>query len=574
VIGRGRDRLTLLFGTFVCLLALVVGRLVFLQVRDAAAYQDLAAEQRVRTVPLPAARGAIVDRNFRDLALSLEARAVYADQRYVRDPEAAAAQIAEILEMKPVDVARRLRGESSFVYVARHVDRDRADRIAALNIPGIGFLPESRRYYPAGELGAPHVLGFVGTDGTGLGGLEYHYEETLAGAPGERREEIDPAGNPIPQGVQITRPPEPGRDVVTTIDTQLQYRVQLALEDAVRREDAKGGTVIVMHARTGEIYAMASYPWFDPVDAPQVAARKPELLRNPAVQDVYEPGSVNKVITAAAAVEEQAVDLRDKFLVPDRLQRYDEVIHDAHPHPTEKMMIGDIITQSSNVGTILVAEELGDDLLATYLATFGFGRETGVGFPGESPGLLPPQYEWSGTSMATLPIGQGVSVTPLQMTSVYGTIANGGEWVQPRLVRGWRDADGAFHPAPEPERRRVVSRKTATIVTGMLAQVVASEHGTGSEAQIPGYWVAGKTGTAQKPKENGRGYTRRFVASFIGFLPASDPEIVVAAILDEPASKYGGLAAAPLFRRVSLDAIQRLRIPPGTEPKPPPMLFR
>ncbi|MEX1047810.1 MAG: penicillin-binding protein 2 [Actinomycetota bacterium] len=558
-------RLAALFVALVIGFAGIVVRLGFLQVRDAGTYQDLATQQRVRVLPLPATRGAIQDRFGRDLALSLDARAIYADPRYVSEPSVAAEKLAPLLKTRPIQLEHLLKGDGSFVYLARQVDRGIADRVARLNLPGIGFLQESKRHYPAGSFGAPQVLGFVGIDGAGLSGLELEYQDLLDGEDGERQEEIDPSGRGIPQGVDLVRPPVAGEDLVTTIDPHLQFQAQLSLEDAVRRNGAKGGTVVVLDPDNGDILAMASYPWFDPN---RFGSASEENLENPAVTTVYEPGSVNKVITVSAALEENQVRLNERFDVPDKWRIGDAVFHDAHPHAPMSMTINDIVTQSSNVGVIRVAAKVGPDLMASYLARFGFGQETGVGFPGELEGIIPSRYRYWDTTMATIPIGQGLAVTPLQMAQVYAVIANGGEWVQPRLVRGTTDQAGKYHPVPAQATRRVVSEKTADLVTRMLANVVRT--GTGTEAQIPGYWVAGKTGTAQKPKTEGPGYTRRFVGSFIGFLPSSDPQIVIAAILDEPALKYGGVTAAPLFQQIGKEAIARLRIPPGERPRPLP----
>ena len=310
---------------------------------------------------------------------------------------------------------------------------------------------------------------------------------------------------------------------------------------------------------------MATYPWFNPN---RFAEANPNYLRNRAVTDVYEPGSVNKVITAAAALQDHTVGLREQFVVPDQIRVYDAVIHDAETHPTERMTLADIIAYSSNVGAIKVADTLGAERFYRYLTKFGFGHTTGVGFPGESAGILPPLDTWSGVSLATMAFGQGLAVTPLQMASVYSTVANGGVWVQPRLVRGTIDANGTLQPSPAPDTRRVVSARTARVLTRMLSYAV--DTGTGVEAQIPGFWVAGKTGTARIPRQNRPGYTKRYVASFIGFTPASNPAVVVAAVLDDPSTIYGGVASAPLFKDVARFALARLRIPPAAKPPIPP----
>jgi cell division protein FtsI (penicillin-binding protein 3) len=409
------------------------------------------------------------------------------------------------------------------------------------------------------------VLGFVGVDGVGLAGLELEYQGVLGGTPGERTRELDPSGQPIVGGIDAERASAPGSDLVMTIDRDVQFQVQSALEEAVKSNQARGGTVIVMDPRTGDVYAMATYPWFHPNE---FATARPSTWRNKAVTDVFEPGSVNKVITAAATVQERSLALDEQLSVPWKMRVGDFVIHDSHRHGVEAMTVGDIVAQSSNIGAVEVAERLGAARLATYLSKFGLGQVTGIGFPGESAGMMLPLYQWSDTSLATMAYGQGIAVTPLQMISVYATIANGGVWVQPRLVRGTVDPDGGFHPAPSSSIRRVVSDDTAQMVTRMLAFAVKA--GTGAAARIPGFRVAGKTGTARIPRPTGGYYSDRYFASFIGFLPASNPRVVIAAILDRPTTEYGGIAAAPLFQQVARYAIERLGIAPGEALPPPP----
>lgn len=549
----------------------ILYRLVVLQVKDASAYQAMARNESLRDIALPATRGTIFDRNAQPLAMSVPAKAVFADPAIVRNPAGEARVVASILRLDRAQVEAKLRPAVRadgtavrFVYLARGVDLDVAGRLAAKHLAGIGFLAESRRYYPGNELAA-QVLGFVGTDGTGLDGLEAQYQRILAGRPGHQVVEEDPQGVFIPQGTNEDVPPVPGEDLVLTIDQDIQYRVQAALAQAVKQNNAKGGTVIVMDPRTGEVLAMATYPWFDPGHFADYASSR---WKNGAVANAYEPGSVNKVITAAAAIQDRVVGLSQRFEVPDNLRLYDKVFHDAHAHPPEQMTLADILAYSSNIGAIKVAGLLGRDRFSSYLYRFGLGHTTGLGFPGESSGIVLPPDRWSGTSMGTIPIGQGIAVTPLQMASVYATVANGGVWVQPRLVRGTVGEDGKVTPAPPPDSRRVISAQTASTLTRMLAYAV--EVGTGTEAQIPGYWVAGKTGTALKPLPNALGYsTDKYVASFIGFLPASRPSLVIAAILDEPSTEFGGIAAAPLFRQIAHVAVARLRIPPAGKPPVP-----
>ena len=560
-------RVIALFASFAMALTGVAIRLVVLGVRDAPTYQALAQAQRVRRIELPAQRGAIYDRSMRELALSLPAKAIYADTGLISDPVAVASKIAPILEIPREELFSSLVSGDSFVYLARRVDLSVAERVEVLDIPGIGLLDESKRYYPGGSL-ASQVLGFVGLDGTGLEGVELEYQQVLSGSPGSMVIEQNPDGLSIPQGAQGASQPDPGSDLVLTIDAQLQFQAEQALAEAVTRNGAKGGIVLILEPSSGDVLAMASAPTFD---ANAFVEADVAIRRNKSVTDVYEPGSVNKVITAAAALEEGVIGLRERLSVPDRYRVSDRWFHDSHSHPTQPMTLTDVIAESSNVGTIMTAERLGKERLDAYLREFGFGAETGIGLPGEADGILMQQDEWWGTSMGTIPIGQGIAVTPLQMASVFATIANDGVRVTPQLVRGTVDDDGNLTRSPAPERTRVVAEETANQVTGMLARAV--EAGTGQEAQVPGYWVAGKTGTARKPLEDRLGYSDQYVASFIGFAPAADPEIVVAAILDEPDTVYGGIASAPLFREVAQFALAHLRVPTAEPPATPPSLI-
>jgi cell division protein FtsI (penicillin-binding protein 3) len=557
-------RLVAVFVTLSLGLGGILARLAFLQVKDARAYEVRAFRQRVHTITLPAVRGSLLDRHGKQLALSLPAKDVYADPRYVKDAGRTARVVSRTLAISRRAVLHALREKTTFVYLARQVDAGVAAGLESKDLPGIGFLDDAKRYYPSGPL-APQTMGFVGLDGTGLAGLEFQYQQQLAGRPGKRTVEVDPSGHIIPQGVNRDVPPVPGEDVVTTLDRDIQYRVQLALQAAVKRNQAKGGTVIVLDPHTGDILAMASYPWFDPA---HFATTPTALLRNPAIADAYEPGSVNKVITASAAIEDHVIPLTRTLTVPDHWPVGDHVFHDAHSHPAEAMTLADVIAQSSNVGTIRIAGMVGPTRLDQYLVRFGLGQYTGIDFPGESAGIVPLLADWHDTSMGTIPVGQGLAVTPLQMAAVYAAVANGGVWTQPRLVRGLMDPGGTFHPAPAPETRRVVSARTARTVRKILAFAV--DAGTGVNAQIPRYWVAGKTGTALIPKTNGLGYSNKYVASFIGMVPAADPQLVVAAIIDRPVTVYGAVAAAPLFQEIAHYALARMRIAPAPRLALPP----
>jgi cell division protein FtsI (penicillin-binding protein 3) len=549
----------------------ILARLIVLQVKDASAYETMALDQRIKSIALPATRGTILDRGGQELAMSLPAKAVFADPGLVENAKAKARTVASVLGLDREEVRAKLARRATdsgkpvrFVYLARGVDARTAEKLEAKKLSGIGFLDESRRHYPAGPL-APQVLGFVGVDGSGLAGLELQYQRLLAGRAGHQVVEAGQDGTFIPQGTSQAVAPVRGSDLLLTIDKDIQYRAQVTLARAVKDNRAKGGTLIAMDPRTGDILAMATSPGFDPN---RFGGADPDSLRNRAVTDMYEPGSANKVITAAAALEEGLITPIDRLEVADHLQLSNKVFHDSHEHETEPMTLGDILAYSSNVGTIKVADRLGPDLLSTYLHRFGFGRTTGLGFPGEAAGLLAPANQWWGTSMGTIPIGQGIAVTPLQMAAVYATVANGGVWTEPRVVRGTVDPTGRIHPAPAPQTRQVISAQTASALVRMLAYGV--EVGTGTEAQIPGYWVAGKTGTARKPLTDARGYSDRYVASFIGFAPASRPVVLVAAVLDEPETVYGGVAAAPVFQDVVRFALAKLRVAPAPRPPLPP----
>jgi cell division protein FtsI (penicillin-binding protein 3) len=557
-------RLVALLGVMLLALVGVVARLVVLQVGDHRALTEQGLEQRVRPTDLPAERGAIVDRTGVPLAITLEARDVYVDPRYVADPVAEARTIARILDLKRRNVVRLLRtDDATFVYLARQVDLEVAERLEGEALPGVGFLDVPKRYYPAGPL-APQVLGFVGVDATGLAGLEFEYEDVLAGTPGTRTVELSADGLPIANGMEVVRPAVPGRTLVTTLDREVQYLAQDALRRAVKDNHAKGGTVVVMDARSGDVYAMASYPWFDPNDfrdAPR------DAIRNRAVTDMFEPGSVNKVVTAAAALENHSVGIHELFEVPSWLRVGGYTVNDAEPHPIEAMTLGDIVAHSSNIGSAMVAERTGSPELASVLARFGYGTPTGIGFPGEAGGVVPELLSWTDVTRTTISYGQGISMTPLQMAAVYATVANDGMWVQPRLVRGTIGQDGTLDASGRPAPRRVLTPPTASMLTRMLASVV--ELGTGGAAQIPGYQVAGKTGTARKLVD-GR-YVHRYMASFVGFLPASDPRVVIVVSIDDPSTVYGGVAAAPAFSEIARHVIQRLAIPAAPPVRLPPL---
>ena len=562
--GRSKRRLTLMLAGYLALTMLMSWRLVSIQVLHADEYQSLAERQTLREIELPARRGRLYARGGEPLAMSLEAATVYANPRVYEtndiDPSFIAAQLAPLVDRPLMEVMAALTKDTGFAYVARQIPRAVGEQIAAMKLPGINILSEPRRVYPSDGLAA-QTIGFAGIDNTGLSGLESAYESVLAGKPGRMRLEQAPAGLTIDLGTREVEPPLAGTDLVLTLDREIQHATERALGEAVREHGAIGGSAVVIDAESGEILAMASAPTYDPE---RIQDSEEYARRNRVVTDVFEPGSVNKVITAAAALEAGLVRPDEVFTVPSTFPVAGKRFKDSSPHPTKPMTFAQIMEESSNVGTIQVALRLGEERMHSALRDFGYGERTGLGFPGESAGLLWPTEEWSGTSLPTISIGQGVSATLLQVAQVFGVIANGGEWVEPLLVRGEVGPDGKLSQPEVPKRRRVVSRETATKVAAMLSAVVDGERGTGKRAAVAGYRVAGKTGTAQKASATRRGYEAgKYIASFAGFAPADNPRLVAAVMLDEPDTIYGGVAAAPVFSEIMRFALGHRRVPPS-----------
>jgi cell division protein FtsI (penicillin-binding protein 3) len=549
-----RRRLVALLVVLGVLFAVVVGRLVMIQGVSPDKYVAVGESQRLRDVVLPAGRGAMFDRNGRDLALTIPQKTVWANPHLVTDPLAAAKALSPVLHVDEAVLGDRLSRDAGFVYLARKVDDKVVDQVEKLHLSGVFFLDEPKRFNPAGDLAAP-LLGVVGTDNEGLSGLELQFEKKLKGTPGELRVERDPYGNEIASGDRSFTPAQPGDDLVLTIDRSLQYETEKALSEEIVKSNSKGGTAVVMDPKTGEVLAMANltYDGADSGKAPYPS------INNTAVTNVYEPGSVNKVITIAAALEEGLVEPDTTLSVPDHLRVADHVFSDHDPHPLKQWTVTDIMATSSNIGTIMIGKQLGKTRLDAYLRKFGLGSKTGLGFPGEPRGLLLDPKKWSGTSIGTVPIGQGLAVTALQMLDAYNTVANGGVLVTPKLVKATVDGDGTQAPTPASPARRVVSQKTADQVKHMLTEVV--KVGTGTEAAIDGYTVAGKTGTARKPYKGG--YKQgAYLATFAGFVPAENPRLSAIVVLDEPAQMYGGLVSAPVFAKVAQYGLRLFRIPP------------
>lgn len=540
------------------LLLAVVGKLIDVQVLDRGTYVAVGEDQRMRTVALDASRGRILDREGHDLALSVSRPSVFADPSQIEDPAATAHALAPVLGVNPVDLTEDLSRDSRFVYLSRRIDDDLASEIVELELDGVHLFEEPARFTPSEAL-ARSIIGKVADDQTGSTGIELLYDDVLTGTPGEVRYERARDGGTIAAAGQTRVAPVAGDDVVLTLDRSLQYEAERVLSEQVAEMDAKGGMVVISDPETGEILALANITRNTDDEIITAGA-------NRAVIDVFEPGSVNKVITIAAALEEGIVEPDTERVVPWRYQVSDHQFSDDHSHPTEPMSVTQILAQSSNVGTIMLGEELGKERIDEYLRKFGFGEKTALDFTNESRGLLLPTDQWSGTSIGSIPIGQGIAVTAMQMLSAYNVIANDGVYVEPRLVDATIAADGTRTELPTAPGRRVVSQETAEQVRAMLVEAV--QNGTGKNAQVAGYSVGGKTGTARKPQDTGtyqdRAGNYHYVAAFTGMVPAEDPQLSVIVVIDEPtATIYGGSAAAPVFADLSRFALSRFRIPPS-----------
>jgi cell division protein FtsI (penicillin-binding protein 3) len=543
-------------------LTIFAGRLLELQAVKGEALAAAAVDQRLRTVVIPADRGMITDANGVPLAETVEARNVTVDQTLVSDPAAEAAAIAGILGMDQAALQERLTGTRRFVYLAKGITPEQWRSIEALRLPGVFSERTTQRVYPAGDVAA-NVIGFVNAEGTGAGGLEFGLQDQLAGQDGQVTYERAAGGKMIPTAANSRVDPVPGTTVALTIDRDIQFVAQRAIAAKVRQSMADSGTVVVMDPRTGEIVALATAPTFDPNKAGSGPARN---RGNRALGEVYEPGSTSKVMTLAAVVDQGAATAATPITVPPTLRRAGKDFRDHTPHGTLHLTLAGVMAQSSNIGTILAAERIGEQTLYDYLKRFGIGEPTGIGFPGESNGYVPPPEKWSGTSFPTIAFGQGLSVNAVQAASVFATIANDGVRVEPSLVKELVRPDGTVERPEPPQTSQVVTAQTARTVRKMLEMVV-SDQGTAPMAAIPGYRVGGKTGTAQYVDPD-CGCYRGVVASFIGMAPADDPQLVVAVSVVNPrAGRYGGQLGGPVFKEVMTYALQAKRIPPtGSQP--------
>jgi cell division protein FtsI (penicillin-binding protein 3) len=548
----------------------IEARLIYLQVIRHDELSARADKQQLRTVKLSPKRGEIYDRNGRLLAFSVDADTIAADPGDITDPAEVARRVCAALETCDASLRRqmedRLRVKKQFVFLARQVGPDAARRVAALELPGIFLYKESRRYYPNREL-ASHVLGYVGLDNVGLGGLEAAYDARVRGREGKILLLADARQKAM--AVREERPATAGDALELTIDQYLQHIAERELRAGVLEDRAAGGTAIIMQPQTGEILALANYPTFNPNAFTEA---EPVERRNRAVQDLYEPGSTFKVVTASAALEEHVIRPDDPVDCAPGFITFAgrKPIRDVHPYGV--LPFTDVIVKSSNVGAIKVGLRLGPERLSRYVSRFGFGQTNAPDFPGENPGIVWSAESLNDSSLASMSMGYQVGVTPLQMASAVSAVANGGTLFEPRVLRAFI-RDGHREEIAPRALRQAISPATAATLTAIMEAVV--ERGTAKTAQIPGYTIAGKTGTASKVVSGG--YSRsEYYASFVGFVPSRKPELVIIVVIDSPHARgyYGGVVAAPVFKRIAEAAVRHLGIPPSLNAPPPVLVAR
>jgi len=556
------------------MLLVIGGRLVQLQAIDHADYANAATAQRVKVVPVHALRGSILDRDGTPLAFTSGAQDITADPTQVPAAERlnTAIPLAPLLSKPVYSVMAELAKPGQYALLGTALDSQATRQIEELNLPGIYAQPTTQREYP-GRTTAANVIGFMHSDGTGAAGIEAAYNEVLAGRDGTLTYAVDGRGRVNPNGPNLTRTAVDGGTVRLTLDQDLQYTVQGYLDAAVAQSQARGGQVAVLDAHTGQVLALATSATFNPADPATISNQS---TRDPAIQSVFEPGSVNKVVTFSAALEKGLIKPSTVLTVPDTIEMGGIAVHDAWSHPVQRFTATGVLAASSNVGTLEIAQQVGPPAWYDYERRFGIGSQTGIELPGESAGILPPMSTWSDATFANVPIGQGEAMTILQLASMYQTIANDGVRVPPRIVESVTRSDGSSETEATPAVSRVVSVKTARTVRTMLESTILPG-GTGVKAAIPGYRIAGKTGTAQQPDPaRGGAYSdSMYWDTFAGIAPADNPQFVVAIMVDNPAhGLHGGDVAAPLYNQIGAYYVQRARIPPsGSESVHVPLLI-
>src|SRR4030042_3549608 len=555
-----RKKIYFLFILFLIVFFMIIYRLVSIQYLNASEYKSYAEFQQTGEFIVSSKRGVISDRNGMELAISLNERTIYANPKLVIDSEDESKILAEILEMDQGQIKEKLDNKNlGFVYIQRKVSTEKAGKIAEHNLPGIYIQDESRRYYPLNDIAAA-VVGFIGIDNNGLSGIELQYEKVLRGVDIKVTAEKDVFGNIIPIGDEQYSEPINGKNVALTIDTQIQYVVQQKLEELVSEYNALRAISIVINPKTGEIYAMASYPGFD---LNNYGEADPELYKIQGISFTYEPGSTFKIINVATALENKTVGKFQLFNLPPSIRVSDRVIKEIFRTYNINYTTEEIIKYSSNVGAVTVALSMGEKKFWEGIKNFGFGETTGVELPGEEKGLFYDYKTWPLSTIGALAIGQSISVTPLQLLRAVCAIANGGYIVTPSIVKGIELLENEQDDVRIDEGNRIISKETADAVKDMMLAVV--EGGTGTRAQIEGVKVCGKTGTAEKANRNGVGYTEeRSITSFIGFEPYEDPQVAIIVVVDEPQAGgnavWGGTVAAPAFREIMDFTLKKLQI--------------
>ncbi|MDY6793665.1 MAG: penicillin-binding protein 2 [Actinomycetota bacterium] len=556
---RKRDaRMNLAILVLLLGLGFITYRLIDLQVVKADRFKEIAEEQRYQLTDLNPRRGCIMDRDGEVLAISKEAYSIYTTPYLVEDTEMAAAELSSILEEPRKDLEEKLRSQSGFVYLARKVDPEVAEEVEALGLAGIGLEQESKRYYPQGSLAA-QVIGYVGMDNEGLSGLELQYDSLMIGETGEAGVEIDPLGEPIPGVTRMIKPPQNGSDIQLTLDTEIQFKLREELAASVEESGARWGSGVVMDCYTGDILAMAVFPDFDLNCFGEVDS---EITRNRVVTDAFEPGSVLKVCTAMAVLQEQVVAPESVINVPSEINIGEYTFTDCSPMPKSDLTFTEVIAYSSNIGTIKASQALGDQAMQDFLEKAGLGEITGIDFPGENSGMVQASDSWSATTLPTTAIGQGISVTSLQLAVIMAAVANGGMEVTPHFLFKILHPDEAEEEYRIADGGRIISANVAATLRNIMEKVV--KYGTGTRAATALYNCAGKTGTAMKPDPAG-GYREAYIATFAGLAPSEDPRLVAVITLDEPSPIYGGVVAAPCFAEVMEFALQHLRVTPSLD---------
>ena len=554
------NTIIIIIGIIFCI---IIARLIYLQVFKYQFYKEKSNNQLKRIIPLSAQKGNILDRNKKKLATMKKSYSFYALPQEINNKWEYSKQVSAILQIPRKKIFNKINKNKKFIWIKRHCNQKIHKKLTQLNLKGLEYIIEKKRIYPEQTL-ASHVIGFVGIDNQGLSGIEYKFDETLKGQKGKLILQKDPKGNQLITGKRKVIQPHNGQNIVTTIDTYIQHISEKHLKWGVEKFNAKNGTVVVLDPKSGDVLAMCSTPTFNPNSWNK---EKNTTLKNSAILNVFEPGSVLKIFTIAAAINEDIVTSDTIIEVPPQLKLGKHTIKEAHPPEPGtplKRSVSDILTYSLNVGTSKIAMKLGKKKLYSYLHQFGFGKKTQVELPGEQKGLFNPPSKWSGIDIAMISFGQGMACTALQLTTATATIANQGHYIKPRIIKYFTDQSFQTRKAiPVQQQHQILKKTTAQQITKIMVNVV--ENGTATPVKIKGYQIAGKTGTAQKASSTSRGYLKnKYIATFVGFFPAQNPRVVILVSLNEPSPViWGGYTSGKIFKKIAWDIINYLKIPPS-----------